>query len=155
MWKKGCYPDFFTGWFVGWDPKVRKSVMENWESAEKECTSQRSLTLMIGYFPETVACLTYLWHAVLSEGCALKGNTKLTTTDTVHAQMWPMFSGGVPWFWPIPTYFFLFCVDITLPLLGLSKVSCLPSPQLWCCAASLCVPGSQPCWKWAVCSVRE
>jgi len=36
---------------------------------------------MIGYFPETGACFTCLWHAVLSEGCALKGNTKLASTE--------------------------------------------------------------------------
>lgn len=72
---------FFIGWFIRWDSKVQKSVMENWETAQKEGAPQRSPTLTTGHFPETVARLTYLWHAVLSEGCALKGNTKLASTD--------------------------------------------------------------------------
>lgn len=85
--------------------------MGNWESAEKPCASQRSLTLRIGYFPETVACLTYFWHAVRSEGCPLKGNTKLASTDTRHAQMWTMFSGGIILVLTCSHLIFLFCVD--------------------------------------------
>lgn len=101
-----------TGSFVGWDPKVGRSVMENWGSAEKGRTSRRSPALRL--FSWDVLCLV---EAALRNG----------------AQIWQAQHYGLcflvvyPDFDLFPLFFFVLCGQ-TLLLLGLSDVSWLPPP---------------------------
>lgn len=74
-----------------------------------------------------VCDMLYLMKAVLWKG---------TQNWPAQTTAWHLFAGDVSWFWPIHIHDFVLCGQTLLPL-ALSKVFCLPSSQLWCCAVSL------------------